>query len=741
MSGTPPVRRVVGLLPVLGVAVASVALPVAASVAVRDVVLFVLGTLWTALVPGVLLLRAFRGRPQTALGEICGGYVVGTIAQIAAVAVAVVLGHGGLVLAYPVVVLAVFAGVPGLRPLLRHRPYAARTPALATWLISAAYLLVLAREAVPYLRGTPLPPRSGYWYPDLPWNLAIAFELTRSVPPQDPQVAGAGLTYHWFAHAQMAAMSLSSGVDVAVVFTKLWVIPTYAAGLGMTYLLGRRLARSPWAGVIAVWCIALPVSTYLGQVLPQFTEHAFNANSPTQIFGVPIMLAGCWLLVDAVRGDLRRADWVALPFVLLACAGAKSSILPTLGAGLAFAGLLILLRRRHWRQPLITLLLLGALTLATMPWLAGGRSASRLDPLLLTRLQPYASAETAGLGTGWLVLIFLLTLLLIVSQKAHLLTVLGARSTRQDPAVWFLIGCVLAGFTASRVIDHSGGSQFYFVMGILPLIGVLAGWGLVAAWRSAEPATRRRAAGAGALAGVVLQGLLWLPTASWARITSLGDALRLLVVVLVPVVAGGTVWWLVRAHLRRGEPAAAARLSLAAVTALLAATALPSLWYGGQAVADKVGAGVPVRHLSRAEVQGATWIKRHTPSTDVIATNVHHWPGSEPRAYREFWVPALTARRTYLGSWGYTDEAFAAHEVNGLRYNEQPFHDPDRFERNEIAFTAPTRAALDELYRHDVRWLYADRAAGPVSPRLPDLATLRYEKNGVQVFQLHRPRH
>src|SRR5699024_3516235 len=123
------------------------------------------------------------------------------------------------------------------------------------------------------------------------------------------------------------------------------------------------------------------------------------------------------------------------------------------------------------------------------------------------------------------------------------------------------------------------------------------------------------------------------------------------------------------------------------------------------------------RHLTEGEVSAATWIKDRTAATDAVATNVHHTPGTDPPAARDFWVAALTARRAYVGAWAYTDEAFSADGVNGLRYLEQPFHDPTRFRRNEAAFTAPTRAGLADLYRRGVRWLYADRAAGPVAPQ------------------------
>lgn len=703
--------------------------------------LFALATVWTTVVPGVPLVRALRRRPRTLLGEVCGGYVAGTGALIGALVVAVSLGEGRLVLLYPAVVLGVFAGVPGLRSLLRHQTYPDRTPARAGWLLTAAYLLLVLREATPFLRGTQLPPETGYWYDDLPWNLGIAIELTRAVPPQDPQVAGTGLTYHWFSHAQMAALSLASDVDVAVVFTKLWILPTYAAGLGMTYLLGRRLAGSPWAGVIAAWCAALPASTYLARFLPQHAENPFGAMSPSQVFGVPLLLAACWLLVDAVRGQLSRPGWIALPLVLVACAGAKSSILPTLVAGMAFAGVIMLLTRRPWRQALAALGLVVLTVVVTMPWLAGGRSASHLDPLLLTRQGSYLSAESASLATPWLVVTFAVVLIALLLQKAHLLAVLGSGETRSDPAVWFLAGCVLAGWAAANVIDHSGQSQYYFLMGVQPLIGVLAGWGLVGAWQAADddPVRRRQVVLRGALAGAALQGLLWVPSRDWAQVSSTADVVRLLGVLLLPIGIFLAVGWRVRRHRVRAEPQAATTLSLAAVVALLVGTALPSLWQGGVRLADDVGRGVPGRHLDSAEIDGALWITRNTPTTDVIATNVHRLPATAPAEYREFWVAAYTARRTYLGSWGYTDEAFAADGVDGHSYIQQPFHDRARFRRNEVAFTDPTQDNLAALYRRGVRWLYANRFAGPVSPRLDDLATLRFAEDGVRVFQLRAP--
>jgi hypothetical protein len=76
--------------------------------------------------------------------------------------------------------------------------------------------------------------------------------------------------------------------------------------------------------------------------------------------------------------------------------------------------------------------------------------------------------------------------------------------------------------------------------------------------------------------------------------------------------------------------------------------------------------------------------------------------------------------------------------VNGLRYSMQPAPYPERYALNQQAFVAGDPSAVAELKRrYKVRWLLADtRAAGGVSPRLAQVATVRFVSGPVTVYEV-----
>jgi hypothetical protein len=157
---------------------------------------------------------------------------------------------------------------------------------------------------------------------------------------------------------------------------------------------------------------------------------------------------------------------------------------------------------------------------------------------------------------------------------------------------------------------------------------------------------------------------------------------------------------------------------------------------GHGVVADPTTAGA----LSAGQMRAALWLYRHTPADAVIATNVHCQPEpTRPHCdARAFWVTGLGGRRALIEGWGYTDAAVAANGRDGLGFTRQPAPDLARFELNERVFTAPSAADLETLQRrYRVGWLFADRAAGPVSPRLDQLATPRYSDATVTIYQLN----
>ena len=718
----------------------SAVLLTAAGTAVEDILRFAVATGWTVLLPGVLLLRLARAAPHSLPEELATGFVVGLGAQLIAWAIFVGAGVGSWLALYPLPLLAA-ALVPALRPRLRRPVYAVRTPIAAAWALCAAYLLAIARLWAILLRHTPLPPGTGRWYPDLYWHLSISAQARLAVPPQVPQVSGRPLLYHWFSNAHMAADSLAGGVDVLVVTARLWYLPVYAVTVLLTYALAARLAGSAWAGILAVALVVVPSAVAPVRWVDALATDALIPQSPSQVFGLPVLLALIATLVGVVRAPaLRRVpagEWVLLVLLTALAAGAKSSILPTVLVAVAITAGVAFLRHRGLHRP--TLTAAGVLLLVLLPasrFLAGGSAGSTAGLLTgVDQVQALRRAITlhrvhpaSVSGTEVRVLALLLGVLVLVQFAGVLL----AWPLRRDPAVVLIAGCCAAGFGGLMVVHHPGGSQLYFMRGVVPLVAILTAWGAIHVLRRARP--RPAALVLGVVAGPAEWALAALVAGghqgAHVGIVRLAAALLLLAALAVGAVL------VVRRSPRRLAAAAAALLS-----AILVPSTVGAVRAGAAATTSPVSSA----RLTAAQIAGTGWLRAHTPANDVVATDVHCYSGPTRSGCdaRAFWVTGLGERQAYVESWGYTDQAAAAAKRDvgvHVNYTHTAFYDQARLRRNDAAFTAPTRALLARLYGDGVRVLFADSSAGPVSASLDSLTLPVFHQGAVSIYLLRPAR-
>ena len=306
----------------------SVVLALSTGVSAADATRFAFATAWSVLWPGLVAIRWARPRPSSFFGEVATGFVVGLGLQLTAWAVFV--GMGGLsagrwLALYPLLFVIAAVISPRLRARLRAPSYAEGVPAAAAWSLCAAYLLAVGRLWATVLDRTPLPPGRGRWYQDLYWHLSISAEARHSAPPGVAQVAGEPLLYHWFANAHMAADSLVSGVDVLVVGARLWYLPVYAVVIVLTYLLATRLAAAPWAGVLAVAIVVVPGALAPVRWIAAVGAESLVPQSPSQIFGLPVLLVLTGTLAGIVAAPNWRAvglgEWILLVWFAVLSAG------------------------------------------------------------------------------------------------------------------------------------------------------------------------------------------------------------------------------------------------------------------------------------------------------------------------------------------------------------------------------------------------------------------------------------
>ncbi|MBO1755850.1 hypothetical protein [Allobranchiibius sp. CTAmp26] len=757
---TPARRTVVGAsarwLPVVVCLLASYA-AAHTHVPLAESSIYLVATIWSVLLPGVLVLRLCRGQAASLLEELAIGFVVGIMVQLLAWAAFVSLGAGQLLVLYPLPVVAAAALIPQWRARLRSTPYARREPWWGVWSLTAAYVVSVGLLATRTFATNPLPPSRVRWYPDLYWHVAVAASARTSVPPLVPQVSGQTLVYHWFSHAHMAADSLVSHVDVLVVASRLWYLPVYAAIVALTYLLATRLARTPKAGVVALVLLLTDAGINPVRWVSAQGTDALVPLSPSEILGVPVLLVTTWWLIEIVRGARpTRAGWVLLGLMMLTCAGSKSSNLPVIACGLLLVGAVQLLRRRRrsgaqgepggpgepagpggregparatWIALGVCVVVLGL----TAPFLAGGSNVSTLKSLALSRNRVAALFDPGShpggpLFYGLLIVLSVLTLL----QFAALLLALPLRA---DPAVVLLAGMLVAGFVATQLVFHPSDSEVYFLRGVAPISEVLIAWGLAVVVHRTRPPLWMLAASA--LTGGAVIGLV--RRLSGTRAPGPHAALTTVTVVagicVVLVVAGLMAWR------RYGTRVRGVLAGL-----LIGAAVIPAAVPFAQTGLSHSTVDQPSNLLTRGDIAGTTWLRAHTPETTLIATNVHcrkgpTFPLCDARA---LWVTGLSGRRAYVESWGYTDQAYATAKhprpgEKGVFYWSASFYDKPRLKLNDAAFNAPTAEDLRVLYDRGVRYLFGSSRASEVSPELANLAQRVFHSGDVTIYRLHRP--
>ena len=535
--------------------------------------------------------------------------------------------------------------------------------------------------------------------------------------------------------------------------------------------LTRRVCGAPLPGSWAQLLVAAPAALVSFGWFASPGRMPCRPLSPSQVFGLVFLLLALDAGVDVVRGGATAGTWVVLLLALGAAGGSKSSLLPVLlgGAGLALATSCVHRGRNRERQPgartasppvagsaglVLAVTVALALTATTV---AGGGAASHLQLLAPLRwLAPWrevTGGPTVAAG-GWFVpglrapgaapVALLLVLVLLVQHgwAATSLWLVRRRATRSDPALGLLLGTVATGGALTLVIDHAAASEFYFLMSAAPVAAVLAAWAAhVAGSGSPVDGRRDRACWlvAGAVAGAA--AACGLAAGLGGRRPGPADLAGALALPLGLLLAAVLLAACLAAWLRsRGRRRLAGGVALALTGAVWAGYLTQGVGTSVRQIRTAAPAhGAPARTVTVAETAAARWIARHAPTGDVVATNVHCLrkvtrPGCDARS---FWVSGLGEHRVLLEGWGYTDESQAARGRHGLPFQRQPFDDPRLLALNDAAFVAPTAHLMALLRdRYGVRWLLADPAASPLSPRLTQLSRLRFASAGVEVLQL-----
>ena len=707
------------------------------------------------MLPGVLLWRWLRGNVDGFAVDLPFGTGLGFALSILTYIPGRAIGVPVLPAIIPIATLAAFLAVPRLRGYWQSQR--APMPAWWSWLVAAACVLgmwVITRYG---LQIEPIGfPDAAFQYSDMSYQLALAGELKHHMPGQIPFVIGQSLNYHWFLHAEAAAASWQTGIELDLLLRRL--LPMMAALLPILSVaaLATRLARRSWAGPLAAWLLLAVTSfdVYGWGGRDAINQVSYSSGvlmySLTHAFAVVLAMPVIWVIICILRKDRSRGNWVILAVGLAALAGAKASFVPMLVAAVALVIAVKLITERKLDRASIGLgvAVLAAFAFAQFVLFSAGSSGVALQPgqsfrALATRVGFGSHAEShaaaiAVLGTAGA------TLLVAWAIAGVGMVGFLAKKTWKDPAAIFLTGFLIAGLAAGVLFRHPGFSQLYFVRAAFPVAIAASAWGLTILLDKVRLRVLVPRLAIALAAGMLLAKIISALTPN--RPNNKDGVLAVSLQVIWPWLAVFVVAAVAALILRNTRERA-----LAAGLGVLVVFGVSAVWIPETVVttlADTVCVSGPERpecrhprrQIPTGGAEAARYIRDHSAVSDRLATNSHCTPVYAERKCdaRNFWLSGYAERRVLVEGWAYTPTAQSRKDgdaaVNG------PFWDQRLLAANDRAFKNPTSEELDLLRtRYNVRWLVFDTNLDRPSALVKRLAYHRYSAGAIEVYQLAAP--
>jgi hypothetical protein len=772
------------------VAATAVGLWLAFGVGMRDLLLFAAYQAGFVALPGWLLYRALA--PRDSLGRtVVFGWSLGYALEVSAFLAASAVGARGLFAFYPLLSAPLAVAVlRQRRERDRPRPNGDRR---AVWAAAATGIVTLLYLAVTYFTKTPLPwdIEKVTYNTDIPYHLTLAGEALHHWPMTDPNISGTGLYYHVWAHLDLAATSSVTGLPLPLLLFRFALVPLTLLFLGQLLIAGRAFTGRAWTGAVAGALLLL-----VGEVdLEPWLSYPFLGLFFTDVWLSPTFLLGLVFFVPAITllaerlttGESLRAgwrQWLLLCMFLIACSGAKATILPVVLGALA-----ITIALRWWTTRRVEANALAAVGAAALSLLVFYLLIYRHSSLGLG-LEPFGSyanmawvtdlRHAIGDGIGWPLGVTLATLGLFGPQLAGLGAFFLLRR-RLDTRRLFLLALFVVGLGPFVLMHQSGNSQVFFAEYGLVGATLLAAEGIVLLATAWAPREVMRASGVAILATaacvvLVVYGiatnidigsrslvvfvaleavflLLWrygspsgrrMPLVAAAVTsatglfvvlwrfgvnTNLADAGYELVAALLLLGLGALL-------VLRGERRRELGLLLVIGFATVGALDLP-LDQGPDAV-NRIQNDQPFFNagetgLNNGLYDGLAWIRDHTSADAVLAVNNYEERNGGFVLPVYVYYSAFAERRVFLEGWLFSAASWNIVGQDALTSRKVPF--PERLRLNRAVFERADAQALRVLVRnYGVRYLVDDRLQGKASPALGRLGRMAYMNPSVIVY-------
>lgn len=443
--------------------------------------LFVNASILLAYVPGKLLLIALK-RTLTPLEDLTLACVLGMVVSGLFYWLFTFANLGRFYLLWPLVAAGIFLWLHG-----RKRGSLLSNSALVEWLskgsaalsrdrsvLVLAGVLLLGIMALAYF---PLYYTNFTWQPDgtmrvypvsdVLFHIAIANELTHTIPPQAPLFAGHPLSYHYGMDLAVAMFSTATGLNVRDLTVRF--VPTLFVALSMlsVFCFSRNWLRSGYFGVLVVFLVffGADFSFVPGLLLSEKADWSlryFSAPAVVTLFytnpilpGLGVLFAGLFCLDSYMRE--RSRSWLVLTALLfVALIEVKMLMAAQLLCSVALAAAVYLLIFSN-----ADLFKIGASTaIAAIPLLSWMLLKNKSSAHIVTKFEPglyvVHAMQTTGLG-HWLSRPLTLA---VVALPIYLLGCLGLR----------VIG-IPSIFTA--IFRPKSGGAIRFLLAIFVVIGVV----------------------------------------------------------------------------------------------------------------------------------------------------------------------------------------------------------------------------------------------------------------------------
>jgi hypothetical protein len=622
---------------------------------------------------------------------------------------------------------------------------------------------------IPSIARTPLV--NGYvvgnrYHGDLVFLEAVSQSVANLGPQDNLLLSGEAIRYHWFTYGWVGLTTESTDAEPFVVLTRVLPVLLVLAAAWLAATWASRLSATRWVPGLAALLVI--VGGYVGAQQGVLLTY----DSPSTGYATVILLAFSIVFSDYLG---RRVGAWALPVLLvlaIGTLGAKASHAAVLAVGVgvvALAGLLTK-KTRQWRsQALLAGIVSAVGVIGAYFVLLAGIAGDETQVRVGGAVQHASTYQGLDPGPGTLgVLIGTTALVLAAAPRwIGLAWLIGDRRSRWEPDTWFGVGLAAAGIGTLFVLS-AGTNAAWFALAATAPLAVLSAVGLGEAWHRlplSESTRRPKALVVGVAFGALFISAIVFINYGLAQVTGapvawrgpylawIAGALAGLLIALVLKTRTLAMWMFLVA-------------SVLTATSLLARLGGPVLW--------EISAPALKPVLQQVVLRGdpnAQFVAAPTELSTPAPLGGGRIPATQPRstdpsgdAYSMSilqWSPELNEAALRLKSAADAGDVVA---TNGTRLQPfpavitnlrmllagRPYVDgyttktgsaeiQIREELLENLLVNPSPSGLDALRKYDVRWLWLQGNAAPITEQLGKSVTVLWQSKEVTILQIINP--